>query len=138
LSLPLPSSPPVELDSTKQPVRKTPLARTKSNVPGISLPPEGEKENKSSVLKSCSVENVAEGAVGYYHSPQQMTVPRPGYGLWNPAVSSEQQHWPQYTAGYSDQGGHVAVAKRLSDPESPPAHVDVGVNLHRKIGRAHV
>ncbi|XP_023717154.1 endoribonuclease ZC3H12A isoform X2 [Cryptotermes secundus] len=135
LSLPLPSSPPVELDSTKQPIRKTPLARTKSSVPGISVPPEGEKQKKISVLKSCSVENVAEGAVGYYHSPQQMTVPRPGYGLWNPGVSSEQQPWPPYTAGYSDQGGHVAVAKRLSDPESPPAHVDVGVNLHRKLQR---
>ncbi|PSN54908.1 hypothetical protein C0J52_01689 [Blattella germanica] len=134
LSLPLPSSSSAEQDSTKQAIRKTPLSRTKSNVPGISLPPEGDKLTKSSVPKSCSVENVAEGALGYFHNPQQMAVPRPGYGLWNPP----EQAWPQYGSGtsnlvYSEQG-HVAVAKRLSDPESPSAH-DVGPNLHRKLQR---
>ncbi|XP_069705399.1 ribonuclease ZC3H12A-like isoform X2 [Periplaneta americana] len=138
LSLPLPSSPPSEQDSVKQPLRKTPLARTKSNVPSISVPSEGEKQAKSSVPKSCSVENVAEGALGYYRTPQQMATPHPSFGLWNATVGSEQP-WPQYGTGtnmvYSDQGSHVTVAKRLSDPESSPGHVDVSVNLHRKLQR---
>ena len=76
--------------------------------------------------------------MGYYRGPQQMTAPRSSYGLWNPAVGSE-QGWPQYGAGTSNlvfsEQGHVAVAKRLSDPESSPAHVDVSVNLHRKLQR---
>ena len=112
LSLPLPSS---EQDS----VKKTPLSRTKSNIPGISVSQETDQHVKSSVPKSCSVENVADS---YYRSAP---APRPNYGLWN----------PPYSAGmYGDQG-HVAVAKRLSDPESSPAHVDVSVNLHRKLQR---
>ncbi|KAJ9578566.1 hypothetical protein L9F63_005216 [Diploptera punctata] len=136
LSLPLPSSSSVEQDSTKQPVKKTPLSRTKSNVPGISL--ESDKQIKSSVPKSCSVENVAESAMGYYRGPQQMSAPRSSYGLWNAPVGSEQA-WSQYGAGASNlvynEQGHVTVGKRLSDPESPPTHVDVSVNLHRKLQR---
>ncbi|KDR24071.1 putative ribonuclease ZC3H12C [Zootermopsis nevadensis] len=134
LSLPLPSSPQMELDCTKQPVKKTPLARTKSNVLSSPMQPEGEKQNKSSMPKSCSVENVAEGAIGYYRGPQQMTAPHPNYGLLTPVANSEQP-WPQYGTVYSDQSGHVAVKKHLSDSKSPPAHVDVGVNLHRKLQR---
>nr|CAD7392192.1 unnamed protein product [Timema cristinae] len=129
LSLPLPSSS-LEQDSKQSgALRKTPLARTKSNIPGPSLglssPPEGDPAH-SCVGKSRSVENMAEGP--YYVGVHQMSAPPPGYAQWNKPVT-DQPVWPVYSGGL---GSHVAATQHLTDSEGGDV---AGANLHRKLQR---
>ncbi|XP_067010974.2 probable ribonuclease ZC3H12D isoform X2 [Anabrus simplex] len=137
ISLPLPSSSTSGEQDSKQ-LRKTPLARTKSNVPGVapslSVPPsEADLRGKSNVPKSRSVENMSGQPEAFGTCYRGPLGPHPGYGAW-PRVE-QRTHYPQGLV-YGDQSGHVAVAKKLSDPESSPAHADGGsANTHRKLQR---
>jgi hypothetical protein len=122
LSLPL-------RDESQQP-RKTPLSRTKSSVPA----PANLSERRG-VAKSRSVENVAAPPPGF-----GFRVPPPQQQSYQQQQQQQQQQlWsmqpPPEWHGIL-QGGHVTVAKQLSDPlaqEQPQA--EPTANLHRKLQR---
>lgn len=118
LSLPL-------RDESQQP-RKTPLSRTKSSVPA----PANLTERRG-VAKSRSVENVAAPPPGFgfrVPPPQQSYQQQQQQQLWSMQPPPE---WHGLL-----QGGHVTVAKQLSDPlaqEQPQP--EPTANLHRKLQR---
>lgn len=144
-------------------VKKTPLARTKSIVPSLSLlPPELTEERPvhdqmpedvdtrlGPIVKSRSVENVAR--LSPVRSIIQAQQPPPGHGLMlhapPPAFSVPPP--PMTMDGFGannnnwNRSGHVSVCQKLSDPpsvaaspSSDPAESDESrPNPHRKVQR---
>ncbi|KAK6629949.1 hypothetical protein RUM43_003770 [Polyplax serrata] len=110
-------------DQTKQQhgaVRKIPLSRTKSSVPGCPVASCATDEEKAD--KSKCGENMMNERLGTpsnrTHSP-----------YWRPLNTSD---W-QYAQMLSQGSSHSAVGHRLSDPE--PSQGEMPGNLHRKLER---
>lgn len=146
------------------PVKKTPLARTKSIVPSLSLlPPELTEERpvrdqmseefntvdtRTPILKSRSVENVAR--LSPVRSILQAQQPPPhGLMLHAPPPAFSVPPPPMTMDGFAASGnnwnrsGHVTVCQQLSDPPSmtapssndPAESDDSRPNPHRKVQR---
>lgn len=137
------------------PVKKTPLARTKSIVPTLSLlPPELTEErpvqdssSSSSgptdrpILKSRSVENMAKltpAKAQQKHGPI-LQAPPPTFSV-PPPMPPSALDWTR--GGQQPVGSHLPLCQRLSDPPSAPADslpqaVDdpTSYNPHRKVQR---
>lgn len=100
-------------------VRKTPLARTKSGVPGY--PTNFFNFENDRVGKSKSVENILNE-----RAPQQSSQSQNMY--WRP-INAPDWHYSQINQG----GFHTTVTQRLSDPE--PSQTELSGNLHKKLER---
>lgn len=145
------------------PVKKTPLARTKSIVPSLTvLPPElieerpvqddtnppEEQANKATILKSRSVENMARlSPVRSAVPAQQQQIPH-GLMLHAPPPAFSVPPPPMTMDGFGsssmnwNRSGHVPLGQQLSD--SPSATSSSGLedaddsarsNPHRKVQR---
>uniref|UniRef100_T1JAT3 C3H1-type domain-containing protein n=1 Tax=Strigamia maritima TaxID=126957 RepID=T1JAT3_STRMM len=117
-------------------IRKAPLTRTRSVVPAVGLPKELTEANPAEGLmddNSKSQESV--NRCGFASTP----VYQPVWG--HPGMMSSMRSvtpTPVVTSSgglfYGDKGGHLSVAKRLSDPEHKQESGESG-NLHRKLQR---
>ena len=139
LSLPLPSPSGSSSSKPSSPVKKTPLARTKSIVPTLSLlPPELIEERPvqdlwpsststatldpvdRTIPKSRSVENMAKTTQAQRQQQHEaMLRPPPKFSV-PPPVAPAALDWTRI-GGQQPQGSkHVPLCQRLSDPVASP------------------